>query len=116
MFEIAAPYPGLQTTTILPSPEFSDTEALTDSVSAKRATDGTLYVYVKTKGGRRKLQWTFQLTRNKSLELRAFVFAYSASKVRIVDHNERIWTAKPGQQFRGGLAGRQSASRWSLRG
>lgn len=91
MFEISAPYPGLQTTSLLPNPEFSDTEALTDSVSLKRAVDGTLYTYVKTKGGRRKMTWTFRLTRNKGLELRAFLKSYFASKVYVVDHNARKW-------------------------
>lgn len=91
MFEISAPYPGLQTTSLLPNPEFSDTEALTDAVITKRAVDGTLYTYVKTTGGRKKLQWTFLLTRNKGLELRAFLTAYAASKVMVVDHNDRAW-------------------------
>lgn len=91
MFEISAPHPGLQTTTLLPNPEFSDTESLTDEVISKRAVDGTLYTYVKTKGGRRKLQWTFRITRNKALELRAFLLSYYASKVQVVDHNDRTW-------------------------
>lgn len=91
MFEISAPYPGLQTTSLLPNPEFSDTESLTDVVVSKRATDGTLYTYVKTKGGRRKMQWSFRLTRNKGLEVRAFLLSYFASRIRVVDHNDRIW-------------------------
>ena len=72
MFQLQAPYPGLQTTSILPSPQFGDSESLRAEVSVKRAVDGTRYTYVKRKGGR-KLQWTFQLTRNKALELRAFI-------------------------------------------
>lgn len=80
-----------QTTTILPNPEFGDTEALTDVVISQRAMDGTLYTYVKTKNGRRKLQWTFQLTRNKALELRAFILSYFASVIEIVDHEGRKW-------------------------
>lgn len=91
MFEIAAPYPGLELITVLPNPTFSDTEALTDSVSSKRAIDGTLYTYVKTKGGRRKLQWSFRLTRNKGLELRHFLLTYFASQIRVTDHNQRVW-------------------------
>ena len=91
MFQFAAPYPGIQTVSLLPNPTFSDTEALTASVSAQRATDGTLYTYVKTKSGRRKLSWNFQLTRLKGLELRAFLLSYFASKVKITDHNGRIW-------------------------
>jgi hypothetical protein len=52
--------------------------------------DGTRYTYVKRKGGR-KLQWTFRITRNKGLELRAFIQSYFASKIRITDHAGRVW-------------------------
>jgi hypothetical protein len=91
MFQLQAPYPSVQTTSLLPNPQFSDGEALTDSVIPKRAMDGTLRTYVKRKNGRRKLTWTFKMTRNKGLEVRAFVLAYFASKVRVTDHNGRIW-------------------------
>ena len=85
------PDPALETTTLLPNPQFGDGENLTDEVQVKRAMDGTLYTYVKTKNGRRKLQWAFRLTRNKALELRAFIQAYYAKKIRVTDHNERVW-------------------------
>jgi hypothetical protein len=91
MFEFAAPYPGIQTISLLPNPQFSDGEALTASLSPKRATDGTLYTYIKTKGGRRKMTWTFRLHRPKALELRAFLLSYFASTIRVKDHNGRIW-------------------------
>ena len=91
MFMLTAPYPSLQTTTLLPSPQFSDSEAVLDTVSRKLAMDGTRYTYVKRRGGRRKFKWTFWLSHNKGLELRAFIFAYFASKVRATDHNGRVW-------------------------
>ena len=91
MFQFSAPYPALQTTTLLPSPQFSDSEAILDSVSRKLAMDGTRYTYVKRRGGRRKLKWTFWLSRNKALELRAFIFAYFAANVQATDHNGRVW-------------------------
>jgi len=91
MFVIQAPYPLLQTTTVLPSPQFSDAEGLVHTVSRKLAMDGTRYTYVK-KRERSKLHWTFRLTRNKSLELRAFVMAYFASKIKVTDHNDRVWS------------------------
>ena len=90
MFTLQAPYPGLQTTTVMPSPEFGDSENLVNEVSARRAMDGTLYTYVKRKG-RRRLQWSFRLSRNKGLELRAFIQAYFASKIQVTDHNDRKW-------------------------
>jgi hypothetical protein len=91
MFYLVAPYPSLQVTTVLPNPTLSDGENLTDSVTTKRAMDGTRFTYVKTRGGRRKLQWTFRLTRNKGLELRAFIQSYFASMIRVTDHNGRVW-------------------------
>jgi len=90
-FEMSAPYPSLQTTIILKNPSVSDGEAITASVTSKRATDGTLYTYVKTKGGRKKLKWQFTISRAKCLELEGFVKAYFASQIRVVDHNGRIW-------------------------
>ena len=91
MFELSAPHPLLQTTTLLPNPQFSDQENLMVSVTRKTAMDGTRYTYVKRKDNRRRLKWSFRLTRNKALELRAFVFAYFASKIKITDHKGRVW-------------------------
>ena len=91
MFTIQAPYPWLQTTTILPDPQFSDSEGLLVSVTRRVSMNGVRYTYVKRKDGRRKLLWTFKLTRNKGLELRAFLYAYFASRIKITDHNDRTW-------------------------
>jgi len=91
MFYLQGPYPLLQTTTVLPDPQFSDQESIADTIVQKRAMDGTRYVYVKRRAHRRKLHWTFSLTRNKALELRAFIQAYFASRVRVIDHNRQVW-------------------------
>jgi len=87
MIELTA----FQTTTQLPNPQFSDQESLTAEVRPYHATDGTLYTYIKRKGGRRKMQWTFLLTRNKALELRAFLYSYFAATITVTDHNGRVW-------------------------
>lgn len=79
------------TTTILPNPQFSDSEGQTSEVQIVRAIDGTKRTYIKTKLGRRKLQWAFRLTRPKALELQAFYKTYFADTVTITDHNERVW-------------------------
>jgi len=84
-------FTAFQTASVLPNPEFSNTEALTASLTSRRAIDGEHYTYVKTKNGRRKLQWTFLLTRNKALELRAFIIAYYASVITVIDHEDRKW-------------------------
>jgi hypothetical protein len=81
----------VQTVTLLPSPQFGDGVALLDTVTRKLAMDGTLYTYVKRRAGRRKLTWQFKLSRNKALELAAFIRAYFASQVMVVDHLARVW-------------------------
>lgn len=91
MFVLQAPHPLLTSTVILPSPELSDGEGLTDQVIPRRAMDGTVRTYVKTKGGRRRLFWEFLLDRPKGLELRAFLRVFFASKLKITDHNDRRW-------------------------
>jgi hypothetical protein len=90
MFQLQGPYPSLQTTSILPNPRFGDSEGLRAEVRVKRTMDGTRFTYIKRKGGK-KLQWTFKLTRNKSLEVRAFIQSYFASKIKVIDHNDRVW-------------------------
>jgi hypothetical protein len=90
MFTLQAPYPGLQTTTVVPNPDFGDGENLAVEVNVRRALDGTMFTYVKRKG-RRRLQWTFSLTRNKGLEVRAFLQSYYASRILVTDHNGRKW-------------------------
>lgn len=90
MFTLQAPHPGFQTTTVVPNPDFGDGENLAVVVNTKRSLDGTMFTYVKRKG-RRRLQWTFSLTRNKGLEVRAFLQSYYASKILVTDHNGRKW-------------------------
>jgi len=89
-FIMEAPFPALQTLSRLPNPLFSDQEALLSSVSRRTAMDGTRYTYVKRRD-RRKMYWTFRLSRTKALEVRAFLLSYFASKIRITDHRGRIW-------------------------
>lgn len=91
MMQFEAPHPLIQTTSILPNPQFSDQEALTARVNKHYASDGTLYTYVKTTSGRRKLLWEFRLTQPKAKEFRAFCYSYFASKIRVTDHNGRQW-------------------------
>jgi hypothetical protein len=90
MFQFEAPFPAPVTTSVLPNPEFSNPESLTDSVDPRRAMDGTLRTYIKRKD-RCKMQWTFSLTRNKALEIYAFLVSYFASDIRVTDHENRVW-------------------------
>lgn len=90
MFKLEAPYPAVQTTSFVPNPEFSDGEALTSEVLVQHAMDGTIYTTTKQLPTR-KLTWTFQMNRNKALELRAFIQSYHSSKIKVTDHRQRVW-------------------------
>lgn len=87
MFTIRAPYPYVTTTTVMPSPRFSDSKALGAIVNRMRAMDGTLYTYVNSKNARRKYLWSFELSRHKALELREFLDSYFSQKIQVTDHN-----------------------------
>ena len=56
-----------------------------------RAMDGTLYTYVKKKGGTKQFSWRFELSRDKALEMEAFLKVFFDGKVQVVDHNDESW-------------------------
>ena len=91
MFYLEAPYPSVQTTTLLPNPSLGDSDNLRAEVLTKRAMDGTLRTYVKHKDSRKRLVWTFQVTRMKGMEVKEFYRSYAASRVKVTDHLGRIW-------------------------
>jgi hypothetical protein len=91
MFILRGPYPSVQTTTLLPSPAFGDSNALKASVSMVRSMNGKLYTYVTSRDEKKKLNWTFRLSRNKALELREFINSYYAGLVQATDHNDVTW-------------------------
>jgi len=90
-FILKAPYPAVRTTTLLPSPEWGDSKALTGTVSTMRTMDGTLYTYVQSRDGRRKFNWQFNIARNKALELRAFITSYIGKTIQVIDHDGDEW-------------------------
>jgi hypothetical protein len=91
MFEITAPWPTANCRIYLPNPKFGDSESLAIEMNPKRAMDGTLYTYVKTKGLRRKLVLSFTMTRLKSIEFNRFLLMYISQQIKIVDHLNRTW-------------------------
>lgn len=90
-FILKAPYPGVQTTTLLPSPAWGDSKALTATILTQRSMDGTLYTYVKSRGGRKKFNWEFDIARNKALELREFINSYRGALIQVIDHDGDTW-------------------------
>ena len=93
MFKLEAPYPGYQTTTILPSPSWGDSIGAIASMTSVRAMDGTLYTYVKQRAGRKKFKYSFEIARHKALELRAFIKAYFRVPMRLTNHDGDQWIA-----------------------
>jgi len=91
MFMLRAPYPAMQATVVLPSPNWGDSSGIASTLQILRAMDGTSYTYVHTKDGRKRLQWDFTIARNKALELRAFINSYYRTKVQVIDHNDDTW-------------------------
>lgn len=90
MIVLQAPFDVIQTTTQLPNPLFDDSESANVSVNTKRSMTNVLYTTVK-RSGRSILKWSFELSRGKALELRAFIESYKTTKIRITDHRNRVW-------------------------
>ena len=91
MFVLRAPYPYIATTTVMPSPAWSDSKALAATVTTMRAVDGTLYTYVTTRAGRKRFIWSFEISRHKALELREFLNSYYSQRIKATDHNDESW-------------------------
>jgi hypothetical protein len=87
---LQAPWPALETTSVLPNPQFNDIIAPKNSVVIRRAMDGTKRTYVKS-NARCKLNYTFMLSRDKALEVRAFLLSYYRAQIQLVNHLNDHW-------------------------
>lgn len=87
---LAAPYPTIETITYLPNPLLSDVRRAAQSVETRRSMDNTVRTYVKT-SQRKVFTYNMRLTRQKSLELRAFIESYYRSQIHMTDHDDRQW-------------------------
>jgi hypothetical protein len=98
MILLQAPYPMIQTTSVLPNPEMSDAQNAQQTLSINRAMDGTRYSYAK-KPGLQKLVYKFSLSRLKAEELKAFLGAYYRAQILLTNHKGERWavylTANP---------------------
>jgi len=88
--KIQAPVPNIETTTVLPSPKFSDSQSPQNEVDVKQSMNGTLYSYVKS-NARHQLRYDLTLSRMKALELRAFIQSYYRAKIRLTNHLGEVW-------------------------
>lgn len=90
-FILKGPYPAVRTTTLLPSPSWGDSKGLTATVTSMRSMNGSVYTYVKSRNGRKKFQWQFEIARNKALELREFLNSYQGKLLQVIDHDGDTW-------------------------
>jgi len=87
---LQAPYPQVAASVILPSAEFNDKENALGDMKIKRAMDGTRRTYVYRSNDRR-LAYTFDMTREKGLELQDFLETYNAEHLRLQNWKGEIW-------------------------
>ncbi len=93
MIVLQAPHTLIQTTTLLPDPDYEDSEALDVGIIIKNAMDGTDYTYIKSSLNR-ILSYSLYLKRSKQLELEAFIKAYYGEDIRLTNHKEEVWVVK----------------------
>lgn len=87
---LQAPFDIVQTTIVLPNPQFDDSENLNSKVKVFRAMEGSTYTYIKSTT-RRTLSYKLKLTRSKAFELQNFIEAYITIKMRLIDYRNRTF-------------------------
>jgi hypothetical protein len=90
---IQAPWGAITKTIVLPSPLFQDAENLVDDLTIDFAEDGTLYTYIRTQLNRR-LNYTFQLTRQKALEFQDFIDEFNSDSWKVTNWKGEVWKVK----------------------
>lgn len=88
---LQAPFGALQTSVVLPSPLWGDTENVTSEMSLRRSMNGATKTFVKTNKNRR-LTYTFRiLDELKALELIEFCRYYNSDKIRLTNWKGEVW-------------------------
>lgn len=85
MIIIEGPHPIIETTMYLPNPVQGDSIGVRGTVQLKRFMDGSTRTYVITRQGRRQFQMTFDVSREKSIEIEDFARIYAGEKLRLTD-------------------------------
>lgn len=81
---------GFNSVVTLPNPEFDDSQSNGDTLTIYRSMTNQIYTYVKVQPFK-KLNYSFTLTRLKSIELRRFLDSERANKIEIQNHKTEIW-------------------------
>jgi len=87
---LQAPIPGVGAGVVLPAPELADKENSLSQMAVKRTMNGATYTYV-TRSTNRLLSYTFDLAREKGLELQAFLTEFNGDLMRLQNWKGEIW-------------------------
>ncbi len=90
MIVMQAPHELIQTTSVFPNPMIGDSVAAQDTVNPILTQSGKIFTYVKTTN-RKHLVLTFELKREKAIELREFFNAYNSQNIRLTLWNGEVW-------------------------
>lgn len=91
MIIFEGPYPIVETKMYLPNPLQGDSIGVRGSVQLKRFMDGLARSYVINRTARRQFQMTFDVSREKSIEVEDFMRIYAGEKLRMTDISSVKW-------------------------
>lgn len=113
---IAAPYPALKVTSILPDPNFGNVRASQSGIQIKRGMTGEVWTYAKP-NDKEVSVLEFSLTRQKDLEVAEFLRIYHTATWKLIDHNGKQWKVQlVGRPVRREARGRVGATSSSTGG
>ena len=90
---LQAPYDFIQTTLVLPSPLFQDTENLISNINLRRSMNGQTYTYVKSSDSK-ILKYTFSLPRMKGVALEEFCRSYNSTPIKLTNWKGEVWNVQ----------------------
>lgn len=90
---LIAPHELPQTAIQLPSPKLNDTHNVSDDVIVRNSMNGVLYSYVKS-NNRLEINWDFNVSKEKAIELEEFIKVYSSYNFRLIDWRSRVFKVK----------------------
>ena len=93
MIVFKAPCPNFIHSIVLPNPKLGNSETRIRELDIKRTIDGTLYTYAKNTSNFR-LVYQIEMTRQKSLELKAFISRYTGFTWEMINHKDVRYKVK----------------------
>ncbi len=90
---LIAPHEAPQVTSLLPSPNFGDSDDIEVEVEIKRSMDGTTRTYIKTSSDE-ELIYEFILSRMKMIEVFNFIQQFYTSNIRLINHKGETYVGK----------------------